>query len=95
MTREEFFGNELVLDAVAKCIEAVGEASVQLMKVDPGIGERFPDLQLKRAYAACNQLSHGYFAIDPAILWRTFTESLPATVAEARRVIALRGESQT
>lgn len=95
MTRDEFLRSELVRDAVRKRIEAIGEAAIHLMRLEPGIELHHPGLHLNLAYATRNQLSHGYFSIDAETLWITVIESIPATVAEARRVIANRGVGET
>jgi uncharacterized protein with HEPN domain len=91
MTWEEFTEDDRTQDAVAKCVEAIGEAAGQLMRMSPDIQERYPTLVLREAYAARNKLSHGYFAIDLGLLWGAATKSVPAIVHAARSVLASLG----
>ena len=87
-SRREFLANETMQDAVAKCVEAIGEAAGQIARLEPDLESRYPDLRLSDAYSARNRLSHGYHAIDYAVLWTTATESIPATVEAATHALA-------
>jgi uncharacterized protein with HEPN domain len=71
--------------AVMKCIEVVGEASGHLMKLMPDHATAFPDLDLRRAYAIRNKLSHGYHDSELDLLWIAAIRSVPAVVAAARQ----------
>lgn len=90
VTKTAFLGDELLQDAAAKCVEAIGEAAGQIARLDPGLEARFPDLRLSDAYSARNRLSHGYHAIDYDLLWTTGVKSIPATVEAARKALAAR-----
>ena len=83
----QFAGDERTLDAVCKCVEAVGTAAKNLLELSPEIETRHPELQLRRAYSTRIRLAHGYREIDPEILWATGTKSLPALAAAARKVL--------
>lgn len=91
MTREQFLSEEKTQDAVSRCIEAIGEAANRAIKSDPGIATDFPAFEAEKAYAARNVLSHDYFKTDPEILWATVKQSVPAIVAEAKRILRSRG----
>jgi uncharacterized protein with HEPN domain len=64
VSRGEFPSNELTQDAVAKCVEAIGEAAGQITRIAPDLESRHPELRLTDAYSARNRLSHGYHSID-------------------------------
>jgi uncharacterized protein with HEPN domain len=83
----QFAGDERTLDAVCKCVEAVGTAAKNLLELSPEIETCHPELQLRRAYSTRIRLAHGYREIDPEILWATGTKSLPALAAAARKVL--------
>jgi uncharacterized protein with HEPN domain len=56
--------SETIQDAVAKCVEAIGEAAVQIARLGLDLESRYPDLRLSDAYWARNRLSDGYHSID-------------------------------
>lgn len=84
MTYEAFLEDPKTQDAASKCAEAIGLAANELNKLDSSLDREFPDLQLGLAYRSRNRLSHGYYAVDQSILWKTVSESIPKTVAAAR-----------
>jgi predicted nucleotidyltransferase len=79
----ELLGHEVVW----KCVEVLGEAAGKILKIDPAFAVRYPDLQLKSAYAMRNQLTHGYGVVDLGILWRTIHDFTPRMVAAARDIL--------
>ena len=80
--------DEMIQDAAAKCVEAIGEASGQIG--EPDLESHQPELRLADAYSARNRLSHGYHSIDYGVLWTTAIRSVPGTVEAARIVLAAR-----
>jgi uncharacterized protein with HEPN domain len=85
--REQFAADELLQDGAVRCIEVIGEASKQLMRLVPGIETDHPELDLKRAYAARIRVAHGYFATDEDVVWIAATTSIPKTVEAARTLL--------
>ncbi|MDF3064035.1 MAG: hypothetical protein K0S06_4144 [Microvirga sp.] len=73
---------------MSKCIEVIGEAASRLLQEFPDVLTRHPDLELAAARAMRNRLSHGYFDIDPRVLWDTITVDVPRIVEAARRALA-------
>ena len=47
--RETLLANNLVQDAVSKCVEAIGEAAGKLDDLNPELDKTVPDLDLKLA----------------------------------------------
>jgi uncharacterized protein with HEPN domain len=84
--REAFLANSLIQDAVSKCVEAIGEAAGKLDDLNPRLDATFPDLNLKLARRTRDRLSHGYYRIDLALLWRTVRVDIPKTLAAADAV---------
>ena len=83
----EFTRDEKTCLAVGKCIEVIGEAAAQLLKDFPDVQAEHPELELVAARAMRNRLSHGYFDIDPQVLWDTATVDVPKLVAAAQRAL--------
>jgi uncharacterized protein with HEPN domain len=82
-------------DAVIRCLEIVGEACGQILKIDPDFERRFPDLELAKAYRARNRTAHGYGSVDLPTVWVTATVACPRLVEAARRALANHGNGPT
>ena len=95
VSRSEFLANEMIQDAAAKCVEAIGEAAGQIARLEPDLELRYPDLRLSDAYSARNRLSHGYHSIDYGVLWTTVMRSIPATVEAATIALAARSANNS
>ena len=87
-TPQSFAANLQTQHAVMKCIEVIGEACGQVMKLEPDYPSVFPDLDLRTAYAMRNKLSHGYFEIAAERLWSAATLSVPQIVVGAKAALA-------
>jgi uncharacterized protein with HEPN domain len=85
MSRTSFEADQKTQHAIMKCIEVIGEASGHLMKLMPEHATAFPDLDLRRAYAIRNKLSHGYHETELDLLWIAAIQSVPAVVAAAQK----------
>lgn len=83
----QFEADQLTHLAVWKCVEVLGEAAGKILKIDPSLAERYPDLHLKGAYAMRNQLTHGYGTVDLRVLWRTIHDFTPRMVAAAKVIL--------
>lgn len=90
MTREAFLDDPRTQDAVARCIEVIGEAAGQLRQIAPELEQRDPSLALSRAYGARNRIAHGYAAVDYGVLWTTAREAVPPMIQAARAALAAR-----
>ncbi len=69
-----FCANELVIDGVVRNIEVLGEAA---KKVPLVVQELYPQLPWSQMYRMRNRISHEYFGLDLATIWRVATEHLP------------------
>jgi uncharacterized protein with HEPN domain len=83
-----FVASDLTQDAVIRNLEVIGEAFRNIERVDPGFAARHPDLPLRAASGMRNLLSHGYFAVDLNVVWRTIETSLPLLKQQVRRLTA-------
>lgn len=88
LTYEEFANDQITHLAVWKCVEVLGEASSRILKLDPSFSDRYPELQLKKAYEMRNRLTHGYSNVDLVILWSTVETFVPVMVEAARTILA-------
>ena len=73
---EDFIENQMVVDAVIRNLEIIGEASNNLSKE---LRSKFSDIPWKRMIGLRNIVVHGYFGIDLSIIWEIITKNLPDT----------------
>lgn len=88
MSKEQFFTDQRTRDAVAKCIEDIGEAAFRAIKLDPSLEK---DFEGRAAYEMRNFLSHGYFKIDISILWNAVENDLPKLSSDVEDILRRRG----
>lgn len=74
----------MLLLAVVKAIEIVGEAAAKITK------ERqadIPQIPWSQIISMRNRLTHAYFDIDTDVVWQTIVEDLPELIREIETVI--------
>ena len=76
LTKDDFFEDRLVQDAVIRNLEVIGEASHQLRTHHADFVAEHPDLPLGEAYEMRNALAHGYFVVDLNVVWETISHDL-------------------
>jgi uncharacterized protein with HEPN domain len=84
VTRDEFLHLGEKVDAVVRNIEIVGEA---INSIDRGIKSRHPEVDWRIATATRNRLIHGYFDVDPEIIWDTATVDLPTLKKQIEKIL--------
>jgi uncharacterized protein with HEPN domain len=67
----EFLSNQMLQDAVIRNFEVIGEASHNILKIEPSFLQEHPDVPLLFAYEMRNALAHGYHKVDLEIVWVT------------------------
>jgi uncharacterized protein with HEPN domain len=72
-----FLNSELVQDAVIRNIEIIGEASNNILRVDPAFAAQHDDIPWQVMYTMRNRVSHGYDKVDLEIVWKTIHRDLP------------------
>jgi uncharacterized protein with HEPN domain len=77
MSREEFFADTLKQDAVIRNVEIIGEATNNLLEVDPGIAGKYPSIPFAQIYGMRNRVAHGYFAVSLSMIWDTVEVDVP------------------
>lgn len=80
---EMFRNNNMVVDAVIRNFEVIGEAANHIPKE---IEKKYPNVEWKEAVGFRNVLIHDYFGIDVEAVWDTIKNNLPSLkkhIAEA------------
>ena len=79
--RRELDSDRMLLFAVVRAIEIIGEAAG---RVSIETRETMPEIPWGAIIAMRNRLIHGYFDIDTEVVWKTVTEELPALLGQLR-----------
>jgi uncharacterized protein with HEPN domain len=66
--------DEMLLFALVRAVEVVGEAASRLSADGRALA---PDVPWRAVTGMRNRLAHAYFDIDKDILWATVTQALP------------------
>lgn len=82
MTELAFLGNELVQDGVIRNIEVIGEAARNVLRCFPQFAQDHAEIPWEDVYGMRNRLSHGYFAVDLELVWKTVERDIPELEAQ-------------
>lgn len=82
MDREAFARNNLVRDAVERCLERISEAASKLGGTAETLLPNHPWRQIRDLG---NILRHAYDNVDEEIVWSIVTERLPTLIIDAER----------
>jgi uncharacterized protein with HEPN domain len=66
----DFLEDARTQDAVLMRLLALGE---EIGRLSDSFTERHPDLKWYQIVGMRNRIAHGYFEIDPAVVWETIT----------------------
>jgi uncharacterized protein with HEPN domain len=76
---EEFEENEMIIDAVIRNFEIIGEAATRL---PDDFKDAHPEIDWHRIRGFRNRIVHDYFGVDLSILWKIKNESLPNLIKQ-------------
>lgn len=76
LSYETFAKNEMIVDAVLRNLEVLGEAA---RNIPEEIREKHPDIPWRRMIGLRNIAIHEYFGVDLSIIWEIITRNLPET----------------
>ncbi len=86
---EQFAANDLVVDAVVRNLEIIGEAA---RRIPEALRQRYPDVPWRRVVGLRNVVVHEYFDVDLGIVWTIVRENLPTLKEFLRNMLADLGE---
>jgi uncharacterized protein with HEPN domain len=84
MVFEEFKDSKLVIDAVARNFEIIGEA---VKNVPKQIKDKYPEVEWKEAAGFRDILIHEYFGIDVEALWDTISNNIDGLKAKITSIL--------
>jgi uncharacterized protein with HEPN domain len=84
MDEMAFLDSKLVQDAVCRNIEIIGEASNNILRVQPSFAAQHAHIPWQVMYAMRNRVSHGYDKWTLKWSGRPFTANCPACMRRSR-----------
>ncbi len=88
--RQELDRDQMLLFAVVRAVSIIGEAAV---KVSAESRAAAPGIPWREIVDMRNRLVHGYFDIDPEIVWLTATQEVPTLATQLRDVLSMPPEA--
>jgi uncharacterized protein with HEPN domain len=91
-TKEDFFNDEMMHEAVIRKIEIIGEASGRISNQFIGTilwKKRFPQLPWRKMKSMRNILIHMYDEVELEFVWDTATKDIPALKNMVSKIIPL------
>lgn len=80
----EFKQNYMIVDAVVRNFEIIGEASKHIPE---NIINEYPEIPWKKMYRLRNTISHEYFGIDYEMLWEIAKNNIPKNKVDLMQMI--------
>jgi uncharacterized protein with HEPN domain len=81
---DEFINNWVVLDAIVRNLEIIGEA---IKNIPSSIKEKYPDIEWKKIAGLRDILTHEYFGINYNILWDIVKNKIPKLTDEVQKIL--------
>lgn len=69
-SKEAFLADDKTQDAILMRLMALGE---EIAHLSPEFSEKHPNLHWYKIVGLRNRIAHGYFEVDPDIIWDTLT----------------------
>ncbi len=83
MTYASFAKDTMVIDAVVRNFEIIGEAARHIPKE---LQIRSPGIPWKEISGTRNKAAHEYFSVDTEIIWKTIQDDLPKLKKQIEKI---------
>jgi uncharacterized protein with HEPN domain len=84
LARVDYQPGSMAFEAIVRQIEIIGEAAAHL---PDHIRRQAPHIPWENLIGMRNRLIHGYFAVDPDIVWSVVQDKLPGLLPEFRKLL--------
>jgi uncharacterized protein with HEPN domain len=74
MERDTFLADDKTYDAVLRNLEVIGEAAKSLPDT---VRTRCPQINWRKVVGLRDVIAHGYFGLEPAVLWDIVSVKIP------------------
>ena len=81
---KEFKQSYMMVDAVIRNFEIIGEAS---KNIPEAIKEKYSSVPWKKMYGLRNLISHEYFGIDYEMIWEIVKSNLPENTKDIQSIL--------
>lgn len=82
-TRADLDSDRMLLYAVLRAVEIIGEAAG---RISPVLRTRQPTIPWQAIIGMRNRLVHAYFDIDTGIVWVAVTKEIPVLLAQLKSI---------
>ncbi len=79
-----FSTNDEKVFAVVRALEIIGEAAKNIPK---SIRARYPEIPWEDIVGMRNKVTHDYFGVDLAVIWKTLHEDLPPLQVSIAKIL--------
>jgi uncharacterized protein with HEPN domain len=86
---DEFIENQMLIDAVVRNLEIIGEATKNL---PDNIRQKYPKVEWRKIAGLRDIVIHGYFGIDYEILWDIIQNKIPDLFVKIQEVLKGKNE---
>ncbi len=86
---KQFVSDEKTIDAVARNIEIIGEATTKLPE---DLKLQYPEVDWKRIKGMRNRIVHEYFGVDIGIVWEIVANHLPNLKLQIEAILRSLGD---
>ena len=83
LTYDEFCKNDIVVDAVVRNIEILGEAS---KNISENLRKKYPDVGWREISRTRDKIIHFYFGVDLSIVWDIVTVDVPSLRDKLKKI---------
>lgn len=80
----EFVKNGMLVDAVIRNLEIIGEAS---SKLTPAFKDENNGIEWRKIIGMRNRIIHSYDTVDPEIVWDVVRHDLPALAVKLKELV--------
>ena len=88
LSYKDFRRNDIVIDAVVRNIEILGEAS---KRISEGLKKKYPEVGWREISRTRDKIIHFYFGVDLSIVWDIITVDIPALKEKLKGIIEKEG----
>jgi len=88
-SRPDLDADEMLSLALVRLLEVIGEGA---SGVSPELRQRYPHIPWQQMAGMRNRLIHGYFDVNPDLIWETVRKELPLLVGRIRNILKKEAE---
>jgi len=81
---EMFLNDEVMIDAIVRNIEVIGEAANNLARE---FRSRSPQVEWRKIIGTRNRIIHGYALVDMEVIWGIAKNDLPILASEIEKML--------